>query len=253
MYGFTTMSFSLWTSFGDQLYRTLYWSPWQWNQFADLDLKCLIFSVWSQWVESHSRVLIWIRVAECQSNPSCLTQWCVTLVKMLCMWVILVCNYLVLTLTLFECWCDYGMFPILRNNTGVQWPLKYDDNNRCYLCVESLSNRCEISSGHWALLGGGPVNNLSTPWTVMVIGGMGWWPYLVIELFANCLRLSVEVFETTDSNCLLSMLAFDTGSKWVWPSEFSGAISMFSVFFCKKIVKRFLVTRSMCVRKDNWL
>ena len=63
----------------------------------------------------------------------------------------------------------------------------------------------------------------------MVIGGMGGWPNLDIELFANCLRLSGEGFEKTDSNCLLSMLAFDTGSEWVWPSEFRGAIPMFSV------------------------
>ena len=37
----------------------------------------------------------------------------------------------------------------------------------------SLSYRGEISSEPWALLGLSPVNNLSTPWTVMVIGGMG--------------------------------------------------------------------------------
>ena len=34
----------------------------------------------------------------------------------------------------------------------------------------------------------------------MVIGGMGGWPNLDIELFANCLRLSGEGFEKTDSN-----------------------------------------------------
>jgi len=80
----------------------------------------------------------------------------------------------------------------------------------------SLSNRCEISSRPWALLGLSPVNNLSTPWTVMVIGGMVGWSNLDIELFAHCLRLSGEGFEKTDSNCLLSMLAFATGSGWVW-------------------------------------
>jgi len=46
----------------------------------------------------------------------------------------------------------------------------------------------------------------------MVIGGMGGCPNLDIELFANCLRLSGEGFEKTDSNCVLSMLVFDTGS-----------------------------------------
>jgi len=74
------------------------------------------------------------------------------------------------------------------------------------------SNRGEISSGPWALLGLSPVNNLSTPRTVMVFGGMGGLPNLDIELFAYCLRLSGEGFEKTDSNCLLSMLVFDTES-----------------------------------------
>ena len=34
-----------------------------------------------------------------------------------------------------------------------------------------------------------------------------------IALFADCLRLSGKGFEETDSYCLLSMLAFDTGSE----------------------------------------
>ena len=64
----------------------------------------------------------------------------------------------------------------------------------------------------------------------MVIGGMGGWPNLGIERFAKCLKLSGEGLEKRDSNCLLSMLAFDTGSEWI--PEVNGAIPMFSVFLC---------------------
>ena len=102
-------------------------------------------------------------------------------------------------------------------------------------------------------MGFSPVNNLSTHWTVVVIGVMGGWSNLDIELFANCLRLSGECFEKTDSNLSLCMLAFGTGSEWVWPLEFRGAIPMFSVFLClTKLYNFFLVTRTLCVRKDNW-
>ena len=45
------------------------------------------------------------------------------------------------------------------------------------------------------------------------MGDMGGSPNLDIELIANCLRLRGEGLAKTDSNCLLSMLAFDTGSE----------------------------------------
>jgi len=64
------------------------------------------------------------------------------------------------------------------------------------------------------------------------MGDMGGWPNLDIEHFANCLSLRGVGLEKTDSNCLLSMLAVDTKSEWVWPSDVNGAISMFSVFLC---------------------
>jgi len=120
----------------------------------------------------------------------------------------------------------------------------------------SLSSRCEISSGPWALLGFKPVNNVSTPWTVILIGGMGGWLSFDIELFSSCMRLSGEGFEKMDSNCLLNMLACDTGSKWVRPNEKSQLSSAISMFFgllvFKKNAKRFLLTTAWCVRKDDW-
>jgi len=51
-------------------------------------------------------------------------------------------------------------------------------------------------------------------------------------MFAYCLLLSGETVEQTDSNCLLSMLAFETASEWVWHSGLNVAIPMVSLFLC---------------------
>jgi len=229
MYGFTPCFSVCERDCGDQLDRTIYWSPWQWHHFANLDINCLLFPVWSQWVKSYSCVVTWIRFAEgivcfmCQSNPSCLTLWCFPLVLMLCIWVISVCSYLALTLTFFNALVTIPVFSDLWNMTVRIGAISV---------WSSLSNRGEISSGPWTLLGFSPANSISTPWTVIVIGSKGRWSSFDFALFDRSLRLSGKGFEKTDANCLLSMLAFDAGSEWVWPSEFIiGTLSMFSVFF----------------------